>query len=214
MADKRYFGTYARFDTEDKRKAADLLGADNLAGDRYDIEFALGENGTQAWLKNRFGKRVGFLDEASSHSVRLCQAKGWSVSAYLSFVAFTEEPKPGIYWGQVAIISFDPSLEEVMAPFAKSVSHLLGEGIRPQIDLGSSAVDEIIDTKGTWVPKGRVKVPSHDKKTSIVKDQRSVNDKIVEQARKGNIGCYIVSWAVLLGIVALVIYGLYSCGVF
>lgn len=214
MADSRYFGTYARFDTEDKRKAADLLGADNLAGDRYDIEFVLGEEESTAWLKSRFGKLVGFLDEKATRQVSLYLAKGWKVEAYLSFVAFTEEPAPGYYWGQVALIAYAPSLEEVMGVFTEKLSDMLGDGVRPQVDLGSGAIDEMIKTKGEWFPKGREKLPEHDKKTSIVKDHRSANDKLIEKSRKGSIGCYVGSWVFLLAVVTLIIYGLKSCGVF
>ena len=35
----QYFGTYHRFETSSKKDAALLLGADNLVGDMYDIEF-------------------------------------------------------------------------------------------------------------------------------------------------------------------------------
>lgn len=214
MADSRYFGTYARFDTEDKRKAADLLGADNLAGDRYDIEFVLGENDSTAWLKSRFGKLVGYLDDKAAHEVSLCQAKGWKTAAYLSFVAFTEEPEPGVYWGQVAIISYDPSIEDAMKPFLSKLSQMLGDGVRPQVDLGSGAVDQLIQTKGTWFPKGRVEIPKHDKKTSVVKDHRSPNERLIERSRSGNLGCYIASWLFLLMLVALLLFGLHSCGLF
>lgn len=214
MADTRYFGTYARFETEDKRAAADLLGADNLVGDRYEIEFVLGDEGSTAWLKSRFGKLVGFLDQKATHQVKLYLAKGWKVAAFLSFVAYTEEPEPGYYWGEVALIAYDPSLEEPMGVFMEKLTDMIGDGVRPQVDLGSGAVDELVSTKGEWFPKGRVKLPDHDKKTSVVKDHRSMNDKLIEQSRKGNIGCYVVSWIFLLAVVALIIFGLKSCGLF
>ena len=38
-----YTGFYARFDTPSKKDAAVLLGADNLVGDLFDVEFVTEE---------------------------------------------------------------------------------------------------------------------------------------------------------------------------
>ena len=62
MADIPYFGTYARFDTASKKDAAVLLGADNLVGDVFDIEFVTEDGVRTAWMKNRFGAMVGFFE--------------------------------------------------------------------------------------------------------------------------------------------------------
>ena len=39
-----YTGFYARFDTPSKKDAAVLLGADNLVGDLFDVEFVTEES--------------------------------------------------------------------------------------------------------------------------------------------------------------------------
>lgn len=58
----QYFGTYHRFETPSKKDAALLLGADNLVGDKYDIEFVTESGQRAAWLRNRFGAKIGFFD--------------------------------------------------------------------------------------------------------------------------------------------------------
>ena len=56
--------------------------------------------------------------------------------------------------------------------------------------------------------------PQKAKGTAIMKSKRSLNERMIEQGRKGNIGCYIVSWAFFFALVALAVFGLKSCGVF
>lgn len=47
-----------------------------------------------------------------------------------------------------------------------------------------------------------------------MKSRRKMSEKLIEQGRKGNKGCYAVSWAFLLLLVMAVLFGLKSCGVF
>ena len=57
-------------------------------------------------------------------------------------------------------------------------------------------------------------IKKKEKGTAWVKTERSGTEALVEQARKGNIGCTIASWIFLLALVALLIFGLHSCGLF
>lgn len=41
--------------------------------------------------------------------------------------------------------------------------------------------------------------------------RRSVTDKLIDQGRAGNKGCYLASWAFLLAVVALIVFGFKSC---
>lgn len=214
MAETPYFGQYFRFETEDKRKAADLLSTNNLVGDRYRVEFMEEDEGTKAWLVNRFDDRIGFLDGAGAYEARLAIARGWTTVAFLSFVAYTQNPEPGFYWGEVALIAYDSRYEDEMSVFLEALADSMGNGVRPKIDFGKDAFNQIIETKGSWFPKNRVKMPEMEKGTAVVKDHRTANDHLIEQARKGNVGCYIGSWVFLLAAVAAILFGLHSCGVF
>lgn len=214
MADFPYYGTYARFDTLEKKDGAILMNADSIVGDRYEIEIAR-ENGTRhAWLKNRFGARVGFFDDAMTHELSLCEAKGWTLVGILSFAAFSEMPEPGVYWGQAAIIAYDPLQKDVVDPFVERVRKLIGQGIRPQISLGAGALEQLQAAPDSWVPTERVDLPPREKGTVILKSREKVSEKLIEQGRQKNIGCYIVSWIFLLAVVAMLMFGLKSCGLF
>lgn len=111
MSDIGYFSMYARFETESKEDAAAFLGADNIIGDAFSIEQEYVDGKRTAWIVNPFGKRMGTIDEKTAEKVDLCNAKGWNTVALLALVAFTEKPEPGLYWGQVLIISYDPEYE-------------------------------------------------------------------------------------------------------
>lgn len=209
-----YFGTYARFDTASKKDAAILLGSDCIVGDYLAIEMKTEEGVTTAWLKNRFGSYIGYLDQGASRTVSVMLARGWETKAILSFVAFTDQPDPGHYWGEVALLCCDPAFADPFEEFLRGTAGRIAQGIRPAIDFGNQGFDEVVSSGGAWQPKQTVPFPSKSKGTAIMKKSRGMMDSVVEMGRSGNKGCYVVSWAFLLGIVALVVFGLKSCGVF
>ena len=92
MQAERYFGTYARFNTLSKKDAAILLGADNPIGDVFEIVFQTDNGVSTAWMKNRFGALIGFLDAELSRQLSILAAREWKLQALLSFVAFTTIP--------------------------------------------------------------------------------------------------------------------------
>ena len=99
MQAERYFGTYARFDTLSKKDAAILLGADNPIGDVFEIVFQTDNGVSTAWMKNRFGALIGFLDAELSRQLSILAAREWKLQALLSFVAFTDI-RTGHYWAK------------------------------------------------------------------------------------------------------------------
>lgn len=214
MSEIGYFATYARFETESKEAAAAFLGADNIIGDTFSIEQEYVDGKRTAWIVNPFGKRMGFIDEKTAEKVDLCNAKGWNTVALLALVAFTEKPAPGLYWGQALIVSYDPEYEVEFSTFIESIGKQLGNGVRPDVSLGKESLQKVVDTKGEWVPSGRVPLPKKDKGTAWVKTQRTGTERLVKQARKGNMGCTVISWIILLALVALIVFGLHSCGLF
>lgn len=214
MSEIGYFATYARFETESKEAAAAFLGADNIIGDTFSIEQEYVDGKRTAWIVNPFGKRMGFIDEKTAEKVDLCNAKGWNTVALLALVAFTEKPAPGLYWGQVLIVSYDPEYEVEFSTFIENIGKQLGNSVRPDVSLGKESLQKVVDTKGEWVPSGRVPLPKKDKGTAWVKTQRTGTERLVKQARKGNMGCTVISWIILLALVALIVFGLHSCGLF
>ncbi len=202
---EQYFGTYHDFDTVSKNEGSNLLNADNLVGDYFDISIELEEGTHKAWLINRFGKRIGFFDATFSHKLSVYKARDFVLKALLSFVAYSEKPDPGRYWGQMAVFCYDPTREHAFDTFIQNISARLQEGIRPKIDLGDTAVEQIISSDGAWAPKENDSLPPKEKGSVIVKSKRSFNDKMVEQGRSGNRGCYAVSIIFIIVVVVLIV---------
>lgn len=214
MAKIGYFATYARFDTVDKEAAAAFLGADNIVGDTFTVDHEITPDSNKAWIVNPFGKKMGYLSPKVAEQVDLCKAKGWNTVAILALVAFSEQPEPGLYWGEVVIISYDPAYESAFSTFVEGIRKQISKGVRPKVKLGPDSLQKIIDNQGAWLPSDRVALPKKEKGTAWVKTERSGTEALVKQARKGNIGCTIASWIFLLALVALLVFSLHSCGLF
>ncbi|MDJ1649976.1 MULTISPECIES: hypothetical protein [Gordonibacter] len=210
-----YVGFYARFNTLSKKDAAALLGADNLVGDVFEIIFDTNEEGeTVAWMKNRFGSLVGFFDADTTRRLRILNAREWHLKAILSFVAFTDHPEPGHYWGEAAIICYSPVYEAEFTTFIEGLAPRIADGVRPDVDLGEQGAQQVIESGGLWSPTKTMPFPAKQQGTVIMKSRRKMSEKLIEQGRKGNKGCYVVSWLFLLLVVAGLLFGLKSCGVF
>lgn len=211
---ERYFGTYQTFQTVSKKDAAVLMGSNTLVGDRYRIDLTMEQGSHRAWLINKFGERIGYFDGSFSRELSLLSAEGLELVGILSFVAFSETPEPGEYWGQAAVIGYSPSYAAEFDRFIDGICGLIGKGIRPKLSLQGSAIDEIIATGGTWLPSEREPLPEKQRGMALLKTRRGFIDGLVEAGRSGNKGCYFLSWAFLLAVVAAIIIGLKSCGVF
>lgn len=210
----QYFGTYQEFETASKNEAAALLGADNLVGDIYEVDTEIDGDVHQAWLVNRFDKRVGYFNPSFSRKLSIMKAQGMTLKAILSFVAYTDQPEPGRYWGEMAVIGYNPSYGDVFEKFISAVSGKMAEGTRVRVDLRPDTINEIVAKGGSWLPTQTVPMPEKARGTAIMKSKRSVSEKMIEQGRKGNKGCYIISWLFLFVLAALVVFGLRSCGLF
>ena len=210
----QYFGTYQTFETVSKKDAAVLLGADNLVGDRYTIEIELDGDAHKAWLISRFDQRIGFFDGNFSRRLSILKANGLELTAILSFVAYTDMPEPGHYWGEMAVIAYNPAHKEAFERFITTVCTRMFDNVRTRVNFDAEGVERIISSDGSWVPEQTAPMPSKKKGTVIMKSKRSVSEKLIEQGRKGNKGCYVVSWAFIIALVAALLFGLKACGVF
>lgn len=206
-----YFGRYVDFHTASKKEAGQLLGADNMIGDVLAIECGMEDGAHRAWLVNRFGQRIGMLNADDSRELSLVSARGLRMRAVLSFIAFTDHPGEGFYWGQVALICFGKAHEEAFGRFIEKVSRRMGDNVRTAVDLGPDTVARIVESEGEDLPDKTVPMPKKEKGTAIIKCRRSVTDKLIETGRSGNKGCFIASWIFLLALVTILVLTLKSC---
>ncbi len=210
-----YFGSYARFVATDKKMGAALSGPDNAVGDIGTVEFQFDDDKRQqAWLKNPYGARIGHLDPLMSHKLAIYQAKGWELRYVLSFTAFSDGGESGTYWGEAAVIAFAPRYAEQFEQFLKAFSRRAADGLRPSPDLHASTVETIANDPSSWQPGAKVKMPQGSGRTAILKDHRTLHDKLLDQARSKNPGCYVVSWAFIIALIAFAAWILHSLGLF
>lgn len=181
-----------------------------MVGDSFDISFKQESSGTEAVLSNKFGVEVGRLDAAAARRVQLACARGWSVRALLSFVAYSDEPAPGCYWGSMAIVSYAPELAAPFETFCSALAAKLADGVRPQIDLGEQGVQRVLETNGSWLPSKTEPLPEKTQGFAIIKARRLFSERMIEQGRKGNPGCYAVSIGFIIAVIALIAWGALS----
>lgn len=217
MAAIGYHGSYVRFKTQEQEKAVAFLGLDNAVGDHYEIRTKYEEGERTDWIVNAFDVEMGELDPKFADTLDLIRAKGWNVEAVLSFVAFQEArgDEPGYYWGEVAVVAWDSRYDKAFETFIDKLDKSLGDGIRPDIKLGSKALEALVDAQGDYLPSGRVPLPKKKKGMAFVKTERSANEKLAAQARKGNKGCLATSWIFVIALVCVIAYAIYRfSGVF
>ena len=202
-----YFGTYQTFETVSKKEGAVLAGPDNLVGDAYEITFEFEEGKRIAWLKNKFGSKVGFFDADFSRKLSIIEARGWVIRPLLSFVAYTDNPQPSRYWGEMAVICYDPVYNAEFEAFAKGISARLADGLRPAIDMELQGIQKVLESKGEWTPAQYAPLPDKVVGTAIIKKSRSAKENLIEQGRKGNKGCYFASWVFLILLAIAVVMG-------
>lgn len=214
LIDRSYEGFYARFDPPSQKDGVLLMGADNIVGSDYEIIFKA-ENGINvAWAKNRFGFEVGSFDIDTSRKLQIAKGRGQTVRALLAFVGFSDTPEPGHYWGQMALFCYNPAYAAEMDAFIDRIAAKLIQGIRPRIDLGNKAVEKIF-TEKDWLPSETVSFSKKESSSVIMKDERTITEGLVEQARAGNKGCYVISIAFIVVVVLALLIGIaYLFGLF
>ena len=204
-----YEGFYARFDTESKAQGSLLMGPDFIVGDDFEVYFRTDDGRVVACVRNKFGAETGVFDVDTSRKLQLANARDMKIRALLSYVAYSDEPDPGLYWGQMAIFCYAPRYADEMNAFIDRVAEQIGEGTRPAIDLGSQAVAKLLDDP-TWMPSETMPLPQKKVGSAVLKDHRSMSEKMIEQGRAGNKGCYAVSIAFIVIVVLAVAYFAYG----
>lgn len=200
-----YEGFYARFETESKAQGSLLMGPDHIVGDDYEVYFKTNEEGrVVACIRNKFGAESGFFDVDTSRKLQLANAREQTIRAILSYVAYSDEPDPGLYWGQMALFCFSHRYADEMNAFIDRVAAKIGDGTRPAIDLGSQAVSKLLEDP-TWMPNETMPLPQKEVGSAVLKDHQTMSEKMIEQGRAGNKGCYAVSILFIVVVVVAIV---------
>lgn len=211
--DYSYQGFYARFESPDKATGSLLMGPDNLIGDDYEVVFKNENDRIVTWLKNKFGVEIGFLDVDASRTLQLASGRGQKMRVLLSFVAYSDTPDPGLYWGEVTIFCYNKTYDAEIGAFIDRCALRLADGVRPEIDLGRASIEKIFNEE-EWMPTQTVPYPKKETGMAILKQSRSLSEKMIEKGRARNKGCYVVSWIFIILVIAAILFGLHMAGLF
>lgn len=211
--DHVYSAFYARFETSSKAQGSVMMGPDHLVGDDYGVFFKTEDGKVTACLRNRFGAESGYFDADTSRKLQLANARDQKIRAILSFIAYSDEPDPGMYWGQMALFCYDPLHTEEIDPFIDRVAAKIADGVRPKIDLGSKSVQKMLNDP-SFMPKENMPLPEKQIGSAVLKDHRSMSEKMIEQGRARNKGCYAVSYLFIIIVIIAIVYGLHVAGLF
>lgn len=208
MNDMRYFGQYVRFDTVSKQEGLLLTNADNIIGSEYTVSFEVENGKTTAWMVNRFGAKVGYLSSSDTYTLDVLRAREWNIHALLSVILYTEgeDEDLGSYWGEMIVVACPERYEQEIVTYLDKVKETLASGVRPRVDLTELQIDELMSKRGDWVSPDHQQPYWKEKGTAVVKDEISLTEKLIEEGRKGNTGCYIASWIFIAVLVAGVGY--------
>ncbi len=199
------FGTYKIADSYNSDSSARLISADNTVGDIYRVEIENNKDEHIAVLINRFNQKTAVFDSDFSRELSLLKARNMNIVAVLSLVGFSENKKPN-YWAEFAVFSYPSSQSDLYEIFIANISRKIRDGIRINLSLSEEEERKVEETQGNYLPSSKVTLPKLNKGEIIIKKSASIKEKLIEQARRKNPGCYIFGWLFILLIIALVIF--------
>lgn len=201
-----FYGKYVIAQAISTNAGGELLSADNVIGDVYDIRCEIENGEYKAYTQNRFGKSPCCFNSDVSRETYLLKNKGYRLFAILTLVGFTysDNQKESNYWGEFAIICFNKVDSEIFLPFIDAFTKEIDKGNRPTLDLSKENYKQI--KEGDYsVLSNRVSLPKKNKGTVFMKTHRKISEKLIELGREKNFGCYIVSICFLFVLVFVII---------
>ena len=64
------------------------------------------------------------------------------------------------------------------------------------------------------MPNDTILLPEKKTGSAVLKDHQSMSEKMIEQGRAGNKGCYAISWIFIALVIVAILFGLHSIGLF
>ncbi|MCF0104591.1 MAG: hypothetical protein HUJ51_04330 [Eggerthellaceae bacterium] len=186
-----YFAAYMRFIAEDEKEAAYLMGADNCVGDLLHFERSAALDGISTVVINRFGKKIGTLESSDSQTGRFYEEKGWTLIGVIDFIAVKAKKRAG-HLVQIVAFSSPPKHAKDLNVFVKIFANALAEGKRLDPLLSAEEQKKMLSAGGVYLPE-RKRPLEKSKDFEYLKTELSLKEKIVEQARQKNPGCYAAS---------------------
>jgi hypothetical protein len=187
-----YEGFYGGFRPLGKEGDAFFGGAEGIVG----TELGLGLSEEGLGLIAHDGRRVAMLDEAVGERLAALLQRGWRVHCILAFVAYNVEKKS--FAGELACIGYDQRLDDktqdALEVFVGNSTERIASASRPLLALTQEQFVRVVESGGAWFLTKEEPWPELPRGSVFYRRRRTLNDRLVGAALKGNTGCLVGSW--------------------
>ncbi|MDR1183790.1 MAG: NAD(P)-dependent oxidoreductase [Coriobacteriales bacterium] len=198
--DDAYRGFYAHFTPQDADGMRYLGGAWGVVGAELELAVFAGGLGFVA----PDGKQVALLDEPLVARLEELRKQDWVIHCILAFTVYRAEDQS--LTGEFACMCYHSQLAEkqkkALETFINNITKRIDSAFRPGLELTQEQFVKVIESEGTWFLTKEVPWPSLPKGSVFYRRRRTLNDRLIAAAVKGNKGCIIASW---VGIVVIVL---------
>lgn len=204
MANNEFFGTLERVTVIDKKANNALSGGEGVIGCRVSFEFTQdGEGNPFVKVLSPNGVSFGGFSPEFSQTLTELHDSGRVCTGILSLVGFTDGEG---YWGEFAVLAYNPDEADAWETFITTLAEKYAQGHRPDIDITQKTSRHIVETGGTWCDLKKAKDPKLKGGEAIVKRHRTARDNLVDQAVKGNKGCWVGTVVFWVAVAALIVF--------
>ncbi|MCL1846491.1 MAG: hypothetical protein FWF91_00810 [Coriobacteriia bacterium] len=205
--DVSYRGFYGDFRPQGKEGTVFLSSSEGIIG----TELLLREEGEALGLYVRDNRRIAVLDKSLSDRIKGFLGLGWMVRCFLAYVVFQSEEKA--FSAYFACFCYDVELEDehrkALEGFIGNMTDRIASAAHPSLDLTQEQFVRVLESAGEWFLTKDEPWPELPKGSIYYKRRRTLNDRLIGAALKGNKGCVVMSWTATALIVAAVAFAIW-----
>ncbi|MDR1082538.1 MAG: hypothetical protein LBL27_01550 [Coriobacteriales bacterium] len=205
--DEVYQGFYATFTPQSKDGMSYLGGVEGIIGN--ELELKLFDEGLG--FVARDGRRVALLSEHTATRLMALMEQNWVIHIVLAYTSYSAEERS--FTGGFACMCYSSELEEeaksALEVFIRNIVERIASATRPGLTLTQEQFVRVIESKGAWFLTRDEPWPQLPEGSVYYRRRKTLSDRLVGVALKGNKGCLVLSWivlAVLAGALVLAIW--------
>jgi hypothetical protein len=198
-----YEGFYVRFDPDDEEGYRLLAGANCIIGTNlYPVFESEASDNPLVSIDARHAQHISQCDRKTSDRLNSLKRRGWVIQLNLSAVFYEESSQR--FWGEAAIIAYDPQANCDLLAIKTFINHIVKRirgGEHPNPALSQKQFEQVLESKGAWYLTKAVPFPTTKSGEIIFKRKMSPAEHLTEAAANGNKGCMVTGilfWMVVI----------------
>jgi len=202
-----YQGFYIPFTAYGKEGANCLNGSGGITGTPLDLV----KVGQGLGLFSQNDICVAILDKSTSDELGVLLGSGWTIHIRLACVIFEAEKKE--FSAQGACLCYGPDLlpeyQQALETFITNIVDRIGGGSKPRLRLTQDQFVKVLESGGGWFLTKDEPWPKLPQGSIYFRRRKTVNDRLIGAALKGNKGCVVLSWvatAVIILVIAFAVW--------